>query len=170
VRDTRRLQGDQSCYCLNCGAEYAAFSPTAGQRCSADLHPSRRQPRRWAGVCTCVQSGRQPCNRLSERAVNFILKEVAERTGVAAHADASHAIDDGAPIALVSVTRDPANPKPHEPARAVAGIWTRGITCCQRASGRKKTTAALLLCLLFEGLPPVPDDKQGYARGNIGKP
>jgi len=58
------------------------------------------------------QSVRRPGSPLTERAVNFIVKEVAERAGVnlaasiywLRHAHASHAIDNGAPITLVSAT------------------------------------------------------------------
>jgi integrase/recombinase XerD len=57
-------------------------------------------------------SVRRPGCRLTERAVNFIVKEAAERAGVnpaasihwLRHAHASHAIDNGAPITLVSAT------------------------------------------------------------------
>jgi hypothetical protein len=56
---------------------------------------------------------------LTERAVNFIVKEAAERAGVnpaasihwLRHAHASHAIDNGAPITLVSATLGHANLK-----------------------------------------------------------
>ena len=55
------------------------------------------------------QSVRRPGNALTERAVNFIVKEAAERAGVnpaasihwLRHAHVSHAIDNGAPITLV---------------------------------------------------------------------
>jgi integrase/recombinase XerD len=58
------------------------------------------------------QSVRRPGCLLTERAVNFIVKEAAERAGVnpaasihwLRHAHASHAIDNGAPITLVSAT------------------------------------------------------------------
>ena len=57
-------------------------------------------------------SVRKPGYPLTERAVNYIVKDVAERAGVNAaasvhwlrHAHASHAIDNGAPITLVSAT------------------------------------------------------------------
>jgi integrase/recombinase XerD len=57
-------------------------------------------------------SVRRPGNPLTERAVNFIVKEAAERARVnpaasihwLRHAHASHAIDNGAPITLVSAT------------------------------------------------------------------
>jgi site-specific recombinase XerD len=57
-------------------------------------------------------SVRRPGGPLTERAVNFIVKEAAERAGVnpaasihwLRHAHASHAIDNGAPITLVSAT------------------------------------------------------------------
>jgi integrase len=59
-----------------------------------------------------LQSVRRPGSPLTERAVNFIVKEAAERAGVnpaasihwLRHAHASHAIDNGAPITLVSAT------------------------------------------------------------------
>jgi integrase/recombinase XerD len=58
------------------------------------------------------RSVRRPGCPLTERAVNFIVKEAAERAGVnpaasihcLRHAHASHAIDNGAPITLVSAT------------------------------------------------------------------
>jgi integrase/recombinase XerD len=58
------------------------------------------------------QSVRRPGSPLTDRAVNFIVKEAAERAGVnpaasihwLRHAHASHAIDNGAPITLVSAT------------------------------------------------------------------
>jgi site-specific recombinase XerD len=58
------------------------------------------------------QSVRRPGSSLTERAVNFIVKEAAERAGVnpaasihwLRHAHASHAIDNGAPLTLVSAT------------------------------------------------------------------
>src|SRR5215831_11013132 len=58
------------------------------------------------------QSVRRPGSPLTERAVNFIVKEAAERAGInpaasihwLRHAHASHAIDNGAPITLVSAT------------------------------------------------------------------
>jgi integrase/recombinase XerD len=57
-------------------------------------------------------SVRNPGHALTERAVNYIVKEAAERAGVnpaasvhwLRHAHASHAIDNGAPITLVSAT------------------------------------------------------------------
>jgi integrase/recombinase XerD len=57
-------------------------------------------------------SVRRPGRPLTERAVNYIVKEAAERAGVnpaasvhwLRHAHASHAIDNGAPITLVSAT------------------------------------------------------------------
>ena len=57
-------------------------------------------------------SVRRPGQPLTERAVNYILKNAAERAGVnpaasvhwLRHAHASHAIDNGAPITLVSAT------------------------------------------------------------------
>jgi site-specific recombinase XerD len=57
-------------------------------------------------------SVRRPGSPLTERAVNFIVKAAAERAGVnpaasihwLRHAHASHAIDNGAPITLVSAT------------------------------------------------------------------
>jgi integrase/recombinase XerD len=58
------------------------------------------------------QSVRRPGSPLTERAVNYIVKDAAERAGVnpaasvhwLRHAHASHAIDNGAPITLVSAT------------------------------------------------------------------
>jgi hypothetical protein len=58
------------------------------------------------------QSVRRPGSPLTERAVNFIVKAAADRAGVnpaasihwLRHAHASHAIDNGAPITLVSAT------------------------------------------------------------------
>jgi site-specific recombinase XerD len=55
---------------------------------------------------------RRPGEPLTERAVNYIVKAAAERAGVNSavsvhwlrHAHASHAIDNGAPITLVSAT------------------------------------------------------------------
>ena len=57
-------------------------------------------------------SVRRPRQPLTERAVNYILKKAAERAGVnpaasihwPRHAHASHTIDNGAPITLVSQT------------------------------------------------------------------
>ncbi len=57
-------------------------------------------------------SVRRPGQPLTERAVNYIVKAAAERAGVnpaasvhwLRHAHASHAIDNGAPITLVSAT------------------------------------------------------------------
>ena len=57
-------------------------------------------------------SVRRPGQPLTERAVNYIVKDAAERAGVnpaasvhwLRHAHASHAIDNGAPITLVSAT------------------------------------------------------------------
>jgi len=57
-------------------------------------------------------SVRRPGQPLTERAVNYIVKEAAECAGVnpaasvhwLRHAHASHAIDNGAPIMLVSAT------------------------------------------------------------------
>jgi integrase len=54
-----------------------------------------------------------------KRAVNFIVKAAAERTGVnpaasvhrLRHAHASHAIDNGAPITLVSATLEGVTPR-----------------------------------------------------------
>jgi integrase len=59
-----------------------------------------------------VGSVRRPGQPLTERAVNYILKNAAARAGVnpaasvhwLRHAHASHAIDNGAPITLVSAT------------------------------------------------------------------
>ena len=59
-----------------------------------------------------LPSVRRPDSPLTDRAVNFIVKEAAERAGVnpaasihwLRHAHASHAIDNGAPITLVSAT------------------------------------------------------------------
>ena len=58
------------------------------------------------------QSVRRPGSPLTERAVNFIVKAAADRAGVnpaasihwLRHAHALHAIDNGAPITLVSAT------------------------------------------------------------------
>jgi site-specific recombinase XerD len=57
-------------------------------------------------------SVRRPGQPLTERAVNYIVKDAAERAGVnraasvhwLRHAHASRAIDNGAPITLVSAT------------------------------------------------------------------
>ena len=57
-------------------------------------------------------SVRNPGHALTERAVNFIVKEAAKRAGInpaasihwLRHAHASHAMDNGAPITLVSAT------------------------------------------------------------------
>ena len=70
------------------------------------------QPWRRAGVGARVRLGAQPWAALTERAVNYIIKAVAQRAGVnpaasvhwLRHAHASHAIDNGAPITLVSAT------------------------------------------------------------------
>jgi hypothetical protein len=59
------------------------------------------QPRQCAGVGACVV--RQPGYPLTERAINFIVKEAAARAGInpaasihrLRHAHASHAIDNG---------------------------------------------------------------------------
>ena len=64
-------------------------------------------------------SVRNPGHALTEPAVNYILKDAAERAGVnpassvhrLRHAHASHAIDNGAPITLVSATLGPADLK-----------------------------------------------------------
>jgi integrase/recombinase XerD len=57
------------------------------------------------------ESVRNPGHALTDRAVNFIVKAAAKRAGVNSaasvwlrHAHASHAIDNGAPITLVSAT------------------------------------------------------------------
>ena len=58
------------------------------------------------------ESVRNPGHALTDRAVNFIVKAAARRAGVnpaasvhwLRHAHASHAIDNGAPITLVSAT------------------------------------------------------------------
>jgi integrase/recombinase XerD len=57
-------------------------------------------------------SVRRPGQPLTERAVNYIVKDAAKRAGInraasvhwLRHAHASHAIDNGAPITLVSAT------------------------------------------------------------------
>jgi integrase/recombinase XerD len=57
-------------------------------------------------------SVRNPGHALTERAVNYIIKDAAERAGVnpaasihwLRHAHASHAIDNGAPVTLVQAT------------------------------------------------------------------
>jgi integrase/recombinase XerD len=57
-------------------------------------------------------SVRNPGHALTERAVNYIVKDAAERAGVnpaasihwLRHAHASHAIDNGVPVTLVSAT------------------------------------------------------------------
>jgi integrase/recombinase XerD len=57
-------------------------------------------------------SVRNPDRGLTQRAVNYIIKDAAQRAGVIPaasanwlrHAHASHAIDNGAPVALVSAT------------------------------------------------------------------
>jgi integrase/recombinase XerD len=59
-----------------------------------------------------LPSVRRPGSPLTDRAVNFIVKDAAKRAGVnpaasihwLRHAHASHAIDNGAPITLVSAT------------------------------------------------------------------
>ena len=75
--------------------------------------PAVGQPRRRASVRRpCSSSVRNPGHALTERAVNFIVKAAARRAGVnpaasvhwLRHAHASHAIDNGAPITLVSAT------------------------------------------------------------------
>jgi site-specific recombinase XerD len=76
---------------------------------SARLFASRGDAPASAPVFPSV---RRPGRPLTERAVNFIVKEAAERAGVnpaasihwLRHAHASHAIDNGAPITLVSAT------------------------------------------------------------------
>ena len=58
------------------------------------------------------QSVRRPGSPLTDRAINYMLKDAALRAGVnpatsvhwLRHAHASHAIDNGAPITLVSAT------------------------------------------------------------------
>jgi site-specific recombinase XerD len=76
---------------------------------SARLFASRGDAPASAPV---FESVRRPGSPLTDRAVNFIVKEAAERAGVnpaasihwLRHAHASHAIDNGAPITLVSAT------------------------------------------------------------------
>jgi integrase/recombinase XerD len=59
-------------------------------------------------------SVRRPGSRLTDRAVNFIVKEAAERAGVnpaasihwLRHAHASHAIDNGAPKGDLDLAQD----------------------------------------------------------------
>jgi integrase/recombinase XerD len=73
------------------------------------LLASRGDARASAPVFASVRRPGQP---LTERAVNYIVKDAAERAGVnpaasvhwLRHAHASHAIDNGAPITLVSAT------------------------------------------------------------------
>jgi site-specific recombinase XerD len=65
------------------------------------------------------ESVRNPGHVLTDRAVNFIVKAAARHAGVHSaasvhwlrHAHASHAIDNGAPITLVSATLDHADLK-----------------------------------------------------------
>ena len=76
---------------------------------SARLFASRGDAPASAPVFGSV---RRPGRALSERAVNYMVKAAAERAGVnpavsvhwLRHAHASHAIDNGAPITLVSAT------------------------------------------------------------------
>ena len=76
---------------------------------SAHLFASRGDAPASAPVFGSV---RRPGRALSERAVNYMVKAAAERAGVnpavsvhwLRHAHASHAIDNGAPITLVSAT------------------------------------------------------------------
>src|SRR5262249_124994 len=76
---------------------------------AAKLFASRGEGPASAPVFASVRRPGQP---LSERAVNYIVKDAAERAGVnpaasvhwLRHAHASHAIDNGAPITLVSAT------------------------------------------------------------------
>jgi integrase/recombinase XerD len=64
------------------------------------------------GSAPVFASVRRPGQPLTERAVNYIIKDAAKRAGVnpaasvhwLRHAHASHAIDNGAPITLVSAT------------------------------------------------------------------
>jgi integrase/recombinase XerD len=64
------------------------------------------------GTAPVFESVRNPGHALTDRAVNFIVKAAASRAGVnpaasvhwLRHAHASHAIDNGAPITLVSQT------------------------------------------------------------------
>jgi integrase/recombinase XerD len=63
-------------------------------------------------IAPVFPSLRNPGYPLTERAVNYIVKDAAERAGInpaasvhwLRHAHASHAIDNGAPITLVSAT------------------------------------------------------------------
>jgi len=80
-----------------------------GNRCTTeDLDHGRGQ----AAKAPVFESVRNPGHALTERAVNFIVKAAARRAGVnpaasvhwLRHAHASHAIDNGAPITLVSAT------------------------------------------------------------------
>jgi site-specific recombinase XerD len=76
---------------------------------AAPLLASRGEAVPGAPVFASVRRPRQP---LTERAVNYTVKDAAERAGVnpaasihwLRHAHASHAIDNGAPITLVSAT------------------------------------------------------------------
>jgi site-specific recombinase XerD len=76
---------------------------------AAQLFASRGDAPASAPVFASVRRPGQP---LTERAVNYIVKDAAERAGVnpgasihwLRHAHASHAIDNGAPITLVSAT------------------------------------------------------------------
>ena len=82
---------------------------TAPAEISTRLFSSRGDAPASAPVFRVV---RRPGEALTERAVNFIVKAAAKRAGVnpavsvhwLRHAHASHAIDNGAPITLVSAT------------------------------------------------------------------
>jgi hypothetical protein len=79
VPQSRRLQGNDA-------VRIGSTKPAHWRAISGRIRAAVNRGDGPASVLV-FQSGRQPCNRLSERAVNCILKEVTERTGVAAHAD-----------------------------------------------------------------------------------
>ena len=76
------------------------------------LHPCYLNEADVPASAPVFESVRNPGHALTERAVNFIVKAAARRAGVnpaasvhwLRHAHASHAIDNGAPITLVSAT------------------------------------------------------------------
>jgi site-specific recombinase XerD len=90
-------------------APRAVRTQAARKGIAAHLFASRGDAPSSAPV---FESVRNPGHALTERAVNYIIKAVAQRAGVnpaasvhwLRHAHASHAIDNGAPITLMSAT------------------------------------------------------------------
>ena len=112
-----------------------------------------------------MYEARRPGSR--ERAVNFIVKEAAEPSGVnpaasihwLRHAHASHAIDNGAPIMLVSATLGHADLKTTSvyaharPGESSGRVFENKVLSCQRAQ-EPGSTATQQFRQLYEGLLP----------------